>query len=446
MEATAKKRYFIQTFGCQMNVNDSEKVAGLLEAARLRGGAARRATRTSSSSTPARCARRPRRSSSSRSRAWAGSGRTQPELRIGVGGCVAQLEGEPLLDGAPQVDVLVGTHNLAPHSRAASSESAATGRSRVDLDRGADAFDVPDARHGPRQPGARLRDRDGGLQPRLQLLRRAAHARPRGEPARRPRSSPRSSAVVARGFPEVMLLGQTVNAYRIGRARLRRAARAAWTRSRACGGCASRRRTRATSTARMADALPRPAARLPVPPPARPVGLGPRARLDAPRLHARAVPARRSRCCATASRTSRSRATSSSAIPARRRPSSRTRCRSSRTSGFDGLFSFAYSPRPGTTARAAARTTCPRPRRSAACTSLNEHQQQWQRRRNEALVGTRDEVLVEADRRRGPRLRPHAALPDRPSRRTRDARWARRCASRSRAAGPELAPGRDFRN
>ena len=27
----AKGRYFIETFGCQMNVNDSEKAAGLLE-------------------------------------------------------------------------------------------------------------------------------------------------------------------------------------------------------------------------------------------------------------------------------------------------------------------------------------------------------------------------------------------------------------------------------
>src|SRR5712692_3258570 len=29
---TTRNRYYIETFGCQMNVNDSEKVAGLLEA------------------------------------------------------------------------------------------------------------------------------------------------------------------------------------------------------------------------------------------------------------------------------------------------------------------------------------------------------------------------------------------------------------------------------
>jgi tRNA A37 methylthiotransferase MiaB len=29
---SARNRFYIETFGCQMNVNDSEKVAGLLEA------------------------------------------------------------------------------------------------------------------------------------------------------------------------------------------------------------------------------------------------------------------------------------------------------------------------------------------------------------------------------------------------------------------------------
>ena len=70
METKAKKRFFIQTFGCQMNVNDSEKVAGLLEARGLRAGRGGRTTPTSCSSTPARCARRPRRSFHSR---WCGS-------------------------------------------------------------------------------------------------------------------------------------------------------------------------------------------------------------------------------------------------------------------------------------------------------------------------------------------------------------------------------------
>jgi tRNA-2-methylthio-N6-dimethylallyladenosine synthase len=64
------------------------------------------------------------------------------------------------------------------------------------------------------------------------------------------------------------------------------------------------------------------------------------------------------------------------------------------TVGFDGLFSFAYSPRPGTTA-VRLPDDVPEAEKKRRLHVVNEHQQQWQRRRNEALVGTRDEVLVE---------------------------------------------------
>src|SRR4029078_5709905 len=39
--------------------------------------------------------------------------RERPGLVLGVGGCVAELEGTAVLDRAPQVDVRVGTHNLS---------------------------------------------------------------------------------------------------------------------------------------------------------------------------------------------------------------------------------------------------------------------------------------------------------------------------------------------
>ena len=56
-----------------------------------------------------------------------------PDLRIGVGGCVAQLQGTDILDRAPQVDVLVGTHNVSrvPDLFLESFEAG----TRVDLDR-----------------------------------------------------------------------------------------------------------------------------------------------------------------------------------------------------------------------------------------------------------------------------------------------------------------------
>ena len=109
---------------------------------------------------------------------------------IGVGGCVAQLQGTAILERAPYVDVLVGTHNVA---RVPELVRARAGRARpcVDLDRKADTFTVPDAAVAHIEPRARLRHRHRGLQPRLQLLRRAAHARARGLPRRPRRSWPR---------------------------------------------------------------------------------------------------------------------------------------------------------------------------------------------------------------------------------------------------------------
>jgi tRNA-2-methylthio-N6-dimethylallyladenosine synthase len=63
--------------------------------------------------------------------------------------------------------------------------------------------------------------------------------------------------------------------------------------------------------------------------------------------------------------------------------------------GFDGLFAFGYSPRPGTTAVRLA-DDVPEPEKKRRLHVVNAHQQQWQRRRNELLVGGRDEVLVES--------------------------------------------------
>ncbi len=64
--------------------------------------------------------------------------------------------------------------------------------------------------------------------------------------------------------------------------------------------------------------------------------------------------------------------------------------------GFDGLFAFSYSPRPGTTAMRL-EDDVPEDEKLRRLHVVNGHQQQWQRRRNEALVGTDQEVLVEAD-------------------------------------------------
>jgi tRNA-2-methylthio-N6-dimethylallyladenosine synthase len=62
--------------------------------------------------------------------------------------------------------------------------------------------------------------------------------------------------------------------------------------------------------------------------------------------------------------------------------------------GFDGLFAFTYSPRPGT---AAVRLPddVPEEEKRRRLHVVNAHQQQWQRRRHEARVGRVEDVLVE---------------------------------------------------
>ena len=79
-----------------MNFHDSERLAGLLEARRLRAHRPTSATPTSSSSTPAACASAPKRSSTRGSARFARArGRDAATTPIvAVTGCVAQQEGE----------------------------------------------------------------------------------------------------------------------------------------------------------------------------------------------------------------------------------------------------------------------------------------------------------------------------------------------------------------
>src|SRR5882672_6520003 len=139
---TTRNRYFVETFGCQMNVNDSEKVAGLL---RAEGYEPTETAADADFVFVNTCAVREK----AAEKLFSALGRlkqlkaSRPNLKIGVGGCVAQLEGTAILERAPFVDVLVGTHNVARVPELAALPSI--GEARVDLDRSADSFTVPDA-------------------------------------------------------------------------------------------------------------------------------------------------------------------------------------------------------------------------------------------------------------------------------------------------------------
>jgi len=105
------RTYEVRTYGCQMNVHDSERLAGLLEQAGY--------TRAADDATPDlivfnTCAVR----ENADNRLYGNLGhlrplkQANPHLQIAVGGCLAQKDKSTIVDRAPWVDVVFGTHNL----------------------------------------------------------------------------------------------------------------------------------------------------------------------------------------------------------------------------------------------------------------------------------------------------------------------------------------------
>jgi tRNA-2-methylthio-N6-dimethylallyladenosine synthase len=105
------RSYEIRTYGCQMNVHDSERLAGLLEDAgyvRHDGDAAADLVVFNT------CAVR----ENADNRLYGNLGhllpakQSNPQMQIAVGGCLAQKDRGGILERAPWVDVVFGTHNL----------------------------------------------------------------------------------------------------------------------------------------------------------------------------------------------------------------------------------------------------------------------------------------------------------------------------------------------
>jgi tRNA-2-methylthio-N6-dimethylallyladenosine synthase len=107
----AAKRFYIQTFGCQMNVSDSDRMAALLERAGAEPVARPEEADLVLLNT---CAVRekPEQKVYTRLADFRRLKRQNPELVIGVCGCQAQREGEALLTRAPWVDLVIGTANI----------------------------------------------------------------------------------------------------------------------------------------------------------------------------------------------------------------------------------------------------------------------------------------------------------------------------------------------
>jgi tRNA-2-methylthio-N6-dimethylallyladenosine synthase len=102
--------YEVRTYGCQMNVHDSERISGLLESA----GYAKAEGQQADLVVFNTCAVR----ENADNKLYGNLGmmlarkEKDPNFQIAVGGCLAQKDQNTILKKAPWVDVVFGTHNM----------------------------------------------------------------------------------------------------------------------------------------------------------------------------------------------------------------------------------------------------------------------------------------------------------------------------------------------
>jgi tRNA-2-methylthio-N6-dimethylallyladenosine synthase len=104
------RTYEVRTFGCQMNVHDSERLSGSLEAA----GYVRADGSPADVVVINTCAVRENADNKLYGTLGhlASTKREHEGMQIAVGGCLAQKDKSVILDKAPWVDVVFGTHNM----------------------------------------------------------------------------------------------------------------------------------------------------------------------------------------------------------------------------------------------------------------------------------------------------------------------------------------------
>ncbi|MFC3491423.1 tRNA (N6-isopentenyl adenosine(37)-C2)-methylthiotransferase MiaB [Glycomyces rhizosphaerae] len=107
----AVKTYQVKTYGCQMNVHDSERIGGLLEEAGYVPVAADAAPDLVVFNT---CAVRENADNKLYGNLshLAPAKRENPDMQIAVGGCLAQKDRGEIVKRAPWVDAVFGTHNI----------------------------------------------------------------------------------------------------------------------------------------------------------------------------------------------------------------------------------------------------------------------------------------------------------------------------------------------
>ncbi|WP_296762918.1 tRNA (N6-isopentenyl adenosine(37)-C2)-methylthiotransferase MiaB [Sediminimonas sp.] len=204
------KKLFIKTYGCQMNVYDSERMAEAM------GGAGYVETDSPGDADMIllnTCHIREKAAEKVYSELgrFKGLKADNPDLKIGVAGCVAQAEGEEIMRRSGLVDMVVGPQS---YHRLPAMEARARGGEKVldtdfpEDDKFAALKSRPKARRGPT---AFLTVQEGCDK----FCAFCVVPYTRGVEASRPaaRVLEETRDLVARGVREITLLGQNVNAY-----------------------------------------------------------------------------------------------------------------------------------------------------------------------------------------------------------------------------------------
>ncbi len=200
------KKLFIKTYGCQMNVYDSERMA---EAMGAEGYVMTDVAEDADMVLLNTCHIREKASE----KLYSDLGRlralkaVRPGLKVGVAGCVAQAEGEEILRRSPVVDLVVG-----PQSYHRLPQMVAAGGRLVDTEFPVeDKFGALPARKVTRGPAAFLTVQEGCDK----FCAFCVVPYTRGSEVSRPvaRLLEEARGLVAQGVREITLLGQNVNAY-----------------------------------------------------------------------------------------------------------------------------------------------------------------------------------------------------------------------------------------
>ncbi|MBI4294494.1 MAG: tRNA (N6-isopentenyl adenosine(37)-C2)-methylthiotransferase MiaB [Betaproteobacteria bacterium] len=205
------KKFFIRTFGCQMNEYDSGRMADVLRESE--GFEAADRPEDADLILFNTCSVREK----AQEKVFHDLGRIKhlkqrrPELLIGVGGCVASQEGAAIVERAPYVDIVFGPQTLQRLPGLIEAR-ARTGRPQVDVS-------FPEIEKFDRLPPPRVEGPSAFVSVMEGCSKYCSFCvvpYTRGEEVSRPFDDVLAEvgALAAKGVREVTLLGQNVNAYR----------------------------------------------------------------------------------------------------------------------------------------------------------------------------------------------------------------------------------------